>query len=162
VKKNHKLNCDKCGERVRRFKFLKKSKGEYLCKKCVKENRKNHREFLRRKVIGMRKRRSPEEVKKEQKRLNKINKSSIPKIETKTKGQKINTLGLYLSRNERLVLYKQLLKNGLNSGQANKRINNLSKEMSNQLKKLRYEVKSDKELNIRFKEKFAELMENEI
>jgi len=38
----------------------------------------------------------------------------------------------------------------------------LCKEMSNHLKKLRYEVKSDKELNIRFKEKFAELMENEI
>ena len=34
--------------------------------------------------------------------------------------------------------------------------------MSNHLKKLRYEVKSQEELNIRFKEKFAELMENEV
>ena len=138
MKKNKfKTNCEKCGKDVRRFKFLKKSKGEYLCKKCIRENRKNHREFLKRKVIGIRKRRSSEKVKEEQKKLNRIQKSIIPKIETKTKRQKINSLNLYLSKNERLVLYKQLLRNGLNSKQANKRVDNLSIEMSNHLKKLR-------------------------
>ena len=163
MNKKHKLNCDKCGEKVSNLKKLKKVNEGYLCIKCRRGNRKNHREFLRRKVIGMRKRRSLEEIKEEQKKLNKIYKSIIPKIESpKTKRLKINALGLYLSNKERLVLYKQLLKSGSNSKQANERVNNLSNEMSNHLKKLRYEVKSDKELNIRFKEKFAELMENEI
>lgn len=155
------LNKKGCGKDVRRFKNLKKIGGKYICKGCYKENRKNHREFLKRKVIKMRKRRSSEEVKEEQKKLNKIYKSIIPKIETKTKRQKINSLNLYISKDERLVLYKQLLRNSLNSEQANKRIDNLSIEMSNHLKKLRCEVKSNEELNIRFKEKFAELMENE-
>ncbi len=159
MKKNKfKTNCEKCGKDVRRFKNLKKIGGKYICNGCDKENRKNHREFLKRKVIGIRKRRSSEEVKEEQKKLNRIYKSIIPEIETKTKRQKINSLNLYLSKNERLVLYKQLLRNGLNSKQANKRIDNLSEEMSNHLKKLRCEVKSDEELNKRFKEKFAELI----
>ena len=159
-KNNFKTNCEECNKAVKRFRDLKKIGGKYICKECVRKRRKKHREFLRRDIIKIRKRRSPEEIKEEQKKLNKIYKSIIPKIESpKAKRQKINKLGLYLSKNERLVLYKQLLRNGSNSKQANERIDNLNNEMSNHLKKLRYEVKSDRELNIRFKEKFAELME---
>ena len=158
-KNNFKLNCEECNKAVKRFRDLKKIGGKYICSECVKENRKKHREFLRREVIKIKKRRSPEEIKEEQKKLNRIYKSIIPKIETKNKRQKINTLGLYLSKNERLVLYKQLLKRGLNSKQASERVNNLTEQMKILIEKLRYEVKSQEELNIRFKEGFAKMLE---
>ena len=38
------LDCDCCGEKVERFKDLKKVRKEYLCSECYIKNRLNHRE----------------------------------------------------------------------------------------------------------------------
>lgn len=39
-----KMECDKCGEKQERFKFLKKVKDKRYCQNCYSENRKNRRE----------------------------------------------------------------------------------------------------------------------
>jgi len=36
--------CTRCQKDVERFKYLKKVNGDFLCKECYKENKKNHRE----------------------------------------------------------------------------------------------------------------------
>ena len=161
-------NCDKCGRKVLRFKHLKKVNEGYLCKECIRENRKDHREFLKRDILGIRKRSDllkewaakRETRKEEQERLRKIYGDAKPQIKKPKEDRlKINTLGLYLTKNEKLVLYKKLVHSGLSSEEANKRINNLSEQMKTLIEKLRNEVDTQEELNIKFKEGFAKLIE---
>ena len=170
-KNNFKTNCDKCGKDVRRFKFLKKSKGEYLCKKCIRENRKTHRKFLRRDILKIPKRSDllKEWAEKRKLRESIVEKIGVSKPEIKRQKDdklKINTLGLYLTKDERLFLYKKLVQgeNQLSSEEANKRIKNLTEQMKILIEDLRNKVKTQGEFKKRFDEGFAKLigeMENE-
>jgi len=162
-----KLNCDKCGEKVKKPKHLKKLNGGKLCIKCVKENRKEHREFLRRDVCKIRKRsdilKEVKEKREKREKLRKIvsrqGKPAIPQIKSIRSRPKLSNLGLFIRKNEKLVLYKKLLNSGLDSKEASERVNNLCKQMEVVKENLRNEVKSEKELNVRFKEEFAKMLE---
>ena len=166
-KNNFKTNCDKCGKDVRRFKFLKKSKGKYLCKKCIRENRKNHREFLRRDILKIPKRSDLLKEWAEKRELRAKIIGSKPDIKLPKRDKlKINTLGFYLTKDERLFLYKKLVQgeNTLSSEEANKRIKNLTEQMKILIENLRNKVKTQEEFRKRFDEGFAKLigeMENE-
>lgn len=163
------VNCDKCGKKVARFKHLKKVNEGFLCGNCIKENRKNHREFLKRNILGIRKRsdilKEWAEKRKvreeEQERLRKIYGDAKPKVKSvKEDRLRINTLGLYLTKDERLFLYKKLVQgeNPLSSEEANKRVNNLTEQMKILIEKLRDKVKTQGEFKKRFDEGFARLI----
>ncbi len=169
-KNNQKVHCDKCGTQVAKFKHLKKVNEGFLCRKCIVKNRKKHREFLRREVLGIRKREDLEKEwaekrkakQEEQERLRKIYGDAKPGIKSiKSKGQKISSLGIYITKNEKLVLYKKLTtgENAITSDEANIRIKLLSNEMSKVKEELKEEVKTQEEFNKRFKEEFAKLAE---
>ncbi len=164
------VHCDKCGEKVRRFKDLKKVNEGFLCGKCIKENRAKHREFLRREVLGIRKRsdllkewaEKRKQRKEEQERLRKLYGGAKPQIKSSKEDKlKINTLGLYLTKDERLFLYKKLVQgeNPLSSEEANKRIKNLTEQMKILIEDLRNKVKTPLEFRKRFDEGFARLIE---
>ena len=166
--KNNKVHCDKCGLEVAKLKYLKKVNEGYLCKNCIRENRAKHREFLIRNVLGIRKREDLEKEwaekrkarQEEQERLRKIYGDHKPGIKSiKSKGRKISSLGIYITKNEKLVLYKKLVHSGLSSDEANERIKLLSEEMSRVKEELKQEVKTQEEFNKRFKEDFAKKCE---
>ncbi len=166
MKKNNRSNCDKCRAKVSSPKKLKKVNEGYLCSKCIKKNRDKHREFLRRDILGIRKREDivkewaekRKEREKEQERLRKIYGDAKPQIKSiKKGGAKISSLSIYITKNEKLVLYKKLVHDGLSSDEANERIKLLSSEMENVRKELKNEVKTQEEFNRRFKEEFAKL-----
>ena len=161
-----KFTCDGCGIKVAKLKYLKKRKGGFLCGKCVTKNTLKHREFLKRDILGIRKRsdllKEWAEKRELRERMNNRQCPSCAKPQIKKPKEdrlKINTLGLYLTKNEKLVLYKKLVHSGLSSEEANNRINNLSEQMKIIIEKLRNEVDTQEELNKRFKEGFAKLIE---
>ncbi len=176
MKNNQEVHCDKCGREVAKLKYLKKVNEGFLCGKCIKENRAKHREFLRREVLKIPKRSDllkewAEKRKvreKEQERLRKIYGDAKPEIKSSKKDKlKINTLGLYLTKDERLFLYKKLVQgeNPLSSEEANKRIKNLTEQMKILIEDLRNKVKTPLEFRKRFDEGFARLImeiENEV
>lgn len=172
---NNRVNCDKCGKKVASFKKLKKVNEGYLCADCIRENRAKRREFLRREVLGIRKREDlmkewaekREARKEEQERLKKMYGEPKPKIKSiKPNKIKISTLGIYVTKNEKLFLYKKLTtgKDPLTSEEANERIKLLSGEMlrvKEEIKeelKLRLDIKKpQEEFKKRFDEEFAKL-----
>ena len=115
--------CDKCGDDVRRFKFLKKMNGGRFCKKCARKKRLEHREFLKRDICH------------------------IPKREEIVKGYSEK-------RKEKEKLMKTL---GFDSKTANERIDNLCEKMRKVVEKLRETVKSEEDLNKRFREEFGKM-----
>ncbi len=155
-----KLNCDKCGLGVRKEKFLKRLNGGSYCTKCCIEKRAEHREFLKRDVLGIRKR---EDLKKEwaAKRKEKgIAKTNAPKI----KGQKIqrrktSSLGLFITLDEKKVLFLKYIKKGFDQKEAGNKVKLICKKMSELLEKLRKTKKNEAEINTAFKEKFARMVE---
>jgi len=160
-KKNNRVHCDKCREP----KKLKKVNEGFLCGKCRRENRDNHREFLRREVLGIRKRSDilKEWAEKRKLRKNIVGKVKVSKPEIKKPKEdssRINTLGLYLTKDERLFLYKKLVQgeNPLSSEEANKRIKNLTEQMKILIEELRNKVKTQEEFKKRFNEGFARLI----
>ena len=171
MNKKHKLNCDKCGEKVSNLKKLKKVNEGYLCIKCRRGNRKTHREFLRRDILKIPKR---SDLLKEWAEKRKLRESIVGKVKVikpqikrpKEHRLRINTLGIYLTKDERLFLYKKLVQgeNPLSSEEANKRIKNLTEQMKTLIEDLRNKVKTQGEFKKRFDEGFAKLigeMENE-
>ncbi len=162
--KNNRVHCDKCGTKVSSPKKLKRVNEGFLCIKCRRENRANHREFLRRDILGIRKREDivtewaekRKEREKEQERLRKIYGDAKPQIKSiRRDTPKISSLGIYITKNEKLVLYKKLVHDGLSSEEANERIKLLSEEMVKVREELKNEVKTQEEFNKRFKEEFA-------
>lgn len=171
MKNNQEVLCDKCRRKVPKLKYLKKVNEGYLCRDCIRENRAKHREFLKRDVLGIRKR---SDLLKEWAAKRKLRESIVGKIGTskpqikrpKEDTLRINTLGLYLTKDERLFLYKKLVQgeNPLSSEEANKRIKNLTEQMKTLIEDLRNKVKTQGEFKKRFDEGFARLvgeMENE-
>ena len=172
-------SCCKCGLKVKRLKSLKKLNGGFFCRKCAKEKRAKHREFLKRDVLGLTKEQEEEE------RLEVVNKYSrdrtkrkrierdkerqknpkinLPKMKSiiKSKGKRVSSLGIYITKVEKLVLYKKLVQSGLDSKAANNRIQLLSDKMNEFKEKLKETVKTKEELNERFKLEWGKLMERE-
>lgn len=150
-----KIKCSKCPTKVSKLKYLKKLKDGYFCKNCIKEKRQKHREYLKRDILGIRKR---TKLVKEwaEKRKNQIIKPKIKPI--KQPKVKISVLGIYLTREERQVLYKKYIGLGLSPTEASSKVNNVSNKMKELVEKLRNKKKSEQEISKRFKEEFAKLI----
>lgn len=158
--KNHlKTNCEKCEQKVSSFKHLKKTREGYICGKCVTKKRLEHREFLKRNVLGIRKR---SDLKEEWARKRKLRKAiNTPKIKSIKNKPKISALGTYLTRNEKNMLYRLLIRKGMDSKQVKERIQNLSKQLIESRNKLKQEKLSKKEMDKKFKEEFTRMLESE-
>ena len=81
-----------------------------------------------------------------------------PGIKSIRRGRpKISSLGLFITRDEKNVLYKKLVGLGFDSKTANERIDNLCEKMRKVVEKLRETVKSEEDLNKRFREEFGKM-----
>jgi len=156
-----KIKCSKCEKEVKKLKELKKTKDGYFCKKCMKEKRKEHRKFLLRKIIGVRKRRSKEEIEEDRKRKEKEKREYKPIIkgakERKTYAPRIGALGLYLTKEEKKVLYYKYIEKGLGQEEANDCIRNNVAFLNNLVEKMKRQNKTKEEINNKFKEEFAKI-----
>lgn len=159
------FNCAKCGIEKRRGKLIK-IKEKLYCARCKNGQSKT----LMPKLFGkIPKSYLPPKLKKKKKKIVKKIKQIIePKIRGARdkkkgglkRGRGAKAIHLYLTKEERLVLYKKFIKQGLSEQVASERVNNICKRMSELVKELRKKIKDKKELNKRFKEEFARICED--
>jgi len=107
--------------------------------------------------------------KRNRKKISKYHKEYIernkeyPKL--KIKGSKIRKnsrqLHSYLTTEEKYILYRKYVRQGLNSGEVNERLKNIQTYLKEFIKKLREKKESEKIIEIKFKEEFAKLIEQE-
>lgn len=82
-----------------------------------------------------------------------------PSIKSLEPRRKISSLGLYLTKEEKGVLYGMYISRGLTPEESSERTNNVCKQMDIISGNLKTENKSAEELNRKFKEEFARLIE---
>ena len=171
------LTCALCPEKVNKLKYLVKTKDGFICRKCNSKKRLQHREFLKREVLGIRKRSDLEKAWREKRKLKeaiaKRRKKELKEIKESKftikgykavrvfgrRSHKVSALGLYISRNEKEVLYRILIGKGYSSQEANEHIKLVCEKMSELSVKLNKEKRKKGDLNIIFKEEFAKLIE---
>ncbi len=146
--------CTKCGKRVNKFKFLRKLDDGFFCINCYREKRKDHREYLKRNILGIRKR---EDILKECEERRKLN---PPEIKGAKSGPHRSCLSI--SGVEKNILFKKFIKIGFSEAQARDRIEGIAEHLHCLIDQLKNQKKTEKEINQRFKEEFAKLcMETE-
>lgn len=148
-----KFKCCKCGAESSSKKEFKKLPSGFFCKKCYQEKRANHREYLKRDILGIEKRGANKS--KENPLIKETFKPAIKPI--RQKKPRISSLGIYITKEEKKERYWAFIRQGMSSEEANERVNNICKRMSELKKELKETVKSKEELNRRFKESFEEL-----
>lgn len=143
-----KIICDGCKRKINKKKLIN-FKGKKLCGQCKKNGKNNIR-------IG-----NVKEIFRDS--INEIRKiiSYKPGIKNDSPRWKIPSLGLYLTKEEKYVLYKIYISRGLIREEASERVNKICKQMELVSEKLRKQSKDNNELNRKFKEEFAILMEQE-
>ena len=70
-------------------------------------------------------------------------------------------MGMYLSKEEKNILYKKLKSMGLSNEEIKDRIGKSVEKIKEITKKLKMKNKTEEEINNRFKEEFAKLCEGE-
>lgn len=144
----HIYHCCECQKTLPLRKLKKLSDGLY-CSDCQKKKRKEHMKFLKREVLGLKSRRTPEEI---EASLPKIN---TPKIKYKVKKREKKPRDVnVLSLDEKRLLFGVLMKKGLTETEAKKRI----KEIVNHLKKVR-DSKGEVDVDKIFKEEYLMMVE---
>ena len=153
--------CDKCGEIVK-LKHIKKINGNYFCKNCAIEIRKNHRketyensddkENIKRLTNEIRNRSAKEKRRKI--REEKQSQPPKPKGSIRTRVDKNN---LYLTLQEKQGLFRMLVNRGLDDEEAKERIQNLITSQKELREKMINQKKSDKEIKIKEQELLEEL-----
>ncbi len=148
----------------------------WKCKTCKKNNKKDHREFLKRKILGIEKR--SDLIKKwaaQREQREKEKKDFAPKIpgsivQEKKKNalfERISRRGSwyifgYLTRTEKEVLYQKYTTrkiNPLTIEKAKEKINKDVDFLAKFVKNMRKGKKPEKEISIKFKEEFAKLID---
>ena len=151
--------CQRCGLKVKKLKYLHKLGKEYFCRKCVKEKREEHWGKLKENV-GNKFDKEKEEEDIVKKRIKE--RSAEPNMNhLKRIGEKISAKGNYLTSNEKLVVYKKLVREGVEPTVASDRVKNLCNAMRELKAKLSLEVKDKKDLKERFQEEFAKLIDGD-
>lgn len=150
-------DCDKCKKKGKQ-RLLKNIKDGWYCKSCQGIFRQEHREFLKRDVIGIRKRSDlikEWEIKRKEREL------ISPKIKGSISRSNSNQLHFYITRDEREFLYRKYIHLGMNPINVEEKIERDVKFLSELIKRLREQKKTDEDINKTFKEQFAKLiMEN--
>lgn len=164
--------CDKCGELTSK-KNLGKINKKYLCKKCKKELRINHRqktiesegikEDLNkldnkiRREKGYGKKYYAKRMGKPVKDCDKKDIDFIPKIKgSKIRKEKTNS---YITLNDRQALFRLLIKRGLNHEEAKERISDLIKYQIQIRNTMKAKNKSEEEIKLEQQKLLEELWE---
>ena len=141
-----------CGKEDKQ-KCMKRLNKEWFCSKCYAERRKKHRRFLKRDILHIKKRRTREEIERD----NKL----FPQNPPKMKGEKVRKISrgfhFYLTIEEKQVLFQKYHKLGLDSKEIKEKLKQDAEYLKNYMKKLKVKEKSKEELNRKFKEEFAKL-----
>jgi len=164
------LKCDICGIKVDKLKRLKKLNGGFYCKKCEQKKREEHREFLRRNVLGIKKRkelkkiwekkRKEKEAAKEKQFIKKQNIQEKPIIKGAKVKIKTRQVHCYLTHDERGFIFKKMLKQGFPEEECKERVSSMVKYLKDYVKGLREQKKKEQEVSRRFNEEFARLIES--
>ena len=153
--------CDKCGEIVR-FKQIKKINGNYYCRLCAIEIRKNHRketyensedkENIKRLTNELKNRSTIEK-----RRIRREEKQSQPPKPKGFKKTRVDKNHCYISLQEKQNLFRILVNRGLDSDDAKERISNLIRSQKELKEKMLNQKKSEKEIKIKQQEMLEEL-----
>lgn len=154
-------NCSDCGKQGKK-KQMKRIKEGWYCLECSIKLRKNHREYLKREVLGIRTR---EEILKEWKakreRSEKLRSIVTPKIKGQKEKKKVRQIYFSITSVEKQFLYKKYSLMGWDGLAIKNKIETDSAYLKELVSKLRNQSKSEEEINNKFKEEFAKLiMEN--
>lgn len=146
--------CEICGLKEKQ-KNLRRINGSWICKKCYSKKRKDRREFIKRNVAGIRRR---EEILKEA-RKKREQKQNIPHIKN-SKDKSINKRrnpykGIWLTKEEKKVIYFKY--KDKSSKFINKKYNEIKNQFENLINQWRKEKINEEEMDLRFKEHFAQL-----
>jgi hypothetical protein len=140
--------CNKCNK-VKKVKKATKINGSIFCPECMIEKRKEHRDFLKHEILGI-KRRCDLEKEWANKRKEKANAPVICVAKPK--------FYFSISGVERQILFKKYLKSGLSYEESDRKVKCTCNYLQDLMAELRLKIKDTKELNIRFKEEFAKLL----
>ena len=141
-----------CGQAVSKRKHLQSLKDGEFCDKCVQERRREHREFLKREVLHIRKRSDLKKEWAEKRRLM----ESLPKVNgSKTSSRPLH---FYITKNEKDFLWRKYVQMGLNPLNANERIKKDVKFLQDLVVKLREQKKEEVDINSEFKEAFSKMI----
>lgn len=146
-------NCSQCGFEDK-WKKLIRLNGGWICKPCHRERKKEHREYLKRDVLGIRK---IEDVRKEAEEKRKEKKNFVPFI--KGSKEKNPYVGIYITRTEKDIIFRKY--SHLGWDYAEKKVEEIVKHLNNLKQKWKDEKLEREEVNIRFKEEFAKLINRE-
>lgn len=161
---NTKFECGTCHiEKPKRE--IKRINKEIVCiNPCLKERRAKHREYLKRDILGIRKRSdlvkewAEKRKNQEQERQERL----PPKIKGQKKtgrGSRNPYVGIYLTSVEKQIIYKKYAHLGLDF--AKERLNKITTHFNQMIAKKKEEGKTTEELNKTFKEEFAKLIMSE-
>lgn len=152
IKMGMRINCNQCNIEYSR-KDLKRINGNWLCKDCYKKRKEERREYLKREILGIRKREDLEKEWRERKKQN-------PKpIIRGAKEIKIScNLHNYLTKEEKQFLFRKYLNKGLPEEEADKKIREDARFLQNLVEEMKQKKKSEEEINRIFKEEFAKLI----
>lgn len=149
-------NCDQCGTLARK-KNLGKIRGKYLCKECIKSNRKERMEETINEA-GIKE--ELEEFDKKMKRTYCYSKKKIINEAPKIKGSKQakeKKPSSYLTFEDRKQLLRILLKKGLDFEEAKERLGEIDEEQKRIKETMKAKNKSEEEIKIKQKELLEEL-----
>jgi len=162
--------CDKCKATDIKQKHLHKVNGSWLCKKCYREHRINHRQETIEKTgikdeLRLLKNKEKREYEKE--RRSKLKKfkpkkfiqkeNPLPKIKGSKRNQKFENNNLFLTLEEKRNLFRILKRRGIDEDEVKERIKNLTESLQNLRKKLRENKISKEELSKKKMEMLEEL-----
>lgn len=176
MKKDTLSECGTC--RIKKpVRDIKRIKKIITCKSCMGKRRDKHREFLKRDILGIRKRsdliKEWKEKRKLKEAISKRHAKEMKKIKSSKykiqdvkrerrfgrKPYKVSSLGLYITRNEKEVLYQILINKSYSSQEANEHIKQMCEKMRELSIKLNKMKREKEEINIIFKEEFAKLID---
>lgn len=163
--------CDSCGELTSRRELGRRVRGEYLCKKCKKERRLNHREQtidnagikdeLREMTSKIAKERGYSKkayVKKKGSPVRKyLDNGGVPIPKGSNILTKKKQTDCHLTFQERQSLFRILIKRGIDGEEAKERIQRLADSQRELGRKLREENKSESEIEIKQQKLLEEL-----
>ena len=183
VSKTTNPTCDKCNIPVSKFRHLHKINGEYICNKCYIKNRKKHREETinsegikeELKELDRKRKREWAEDNKEQfktyqkERYHKLNPNARTYNKSKIKPLTIRgskewkrnhrkpSSNSYLTMYEKQLLFRFLVKSGLDYEDADKRIKDLIQKQIEIREQFKLQNKSEEEIKLKQMQLIEEL-----
>ena len=148
--------CSECNGRFKKRVNVKRINNEWVCTECRLKKRRKKRDYLLHEVAGVRRRSELEvEWKKKRELKKKEERNFIPKIKGAKKIVISKQLHLYLTRDEKKVLYKKFVIN-MSNQDASDRVKYISEKMKELAKKIKVEAGEKKLTSEQMNKKFLE------